>query len=138
MKNLWFNISRVFFLAVFSFMILSAGETASAFQLFGSSEEKEVEFQATDVIADGEDITIKGNFKNNTENFQRIIGFTMRYQLMDDEGVILLSGSFMGEDFSIDIGKDLVPYTVTVKNKGIYDPHDVNGWNVKSVVKVEK
>lgn len=138
MRNLWGNISQVFFLALFSFIILSGGESASAFTLFGTSEEKEVEFEATDVIADGEDITIKGNFKNNTDNFQRIIGFTMRYQLTDDEGVILLSGSFQGEDFSIDIGKDLVPYTVTVKNKGIYDHHDVNGWVVKSVVKVEK
>lgn len=138
MSKLWLSVSRVFLFAIFSLFIISATPTEAAIPLFGTSEEKDVEFVAADIIADGEDITIKGNFRNNTDNFQRVIGYTMWYQLIDDEGSIILSGAFRGENLSIEVGSELVPYSVTVKNKDIYDHHDINGWAVKSDVKIEK
>ena len=142
MAKLWLNISRVFLLAIFSFMIFAASPVSAAgFALFGTSEEPDVSFEATDVTLDGDKVTIKGNFKNHTDNFQRVIGYTMKYMFYDEDGVILIDGAFKGENFSIEVGKDLVPYSVTVDNKDalIKDvAHEAYGWKVQSSVKTEK
>lgn len=142
MAKLWLNMSRVFLFAIFSFMIFAASPAnAAGFALFGTSEDPDVSFEATDVSVDGDKVTIKGNFKNNTDNFQRVIGYTMRYMFYDEDGSIIINGAFRGENLSIDVGKDPVEYSVTVDNKEatIYDvAHDAIGWKVQSSVKTEK
>jgi len=141
MGKLWLSVSRVFLLAVFSFAIIAAQPAQAAFALFGTSETPDVSFEATDASVDGDKVTIKGYFKNNTDYFQRVIGYTMRYSFFDDEGVSIINGAFQGENLSIEVGNDPVEYSVTVDNKDatIYDVvHDANGWKVRASVKVEK
>ncbi len=142
MGKCWLNISRMFLCAIFSLAIFAATPAeAAGIPLFGTSEEPDVSFEPTDVSLDGDKVTIKGNFKNHTDYFQRIIGYTMKYMFYDEEGVILIDGAFRGENLSIEVGDELVPYTVTVDNKDalIKDVvHEAYGWKVQSSVKVEK
>lgn len=142
MGKFWLNVSRVFLLAFFSFAIFVASPVSAAgFPLFGTSEETEVSFETTDVSLDGNKVTIKGNFKNHTDNFQRVIGYTLKYMFYDEDGVILIDGAFKGENFSIEVGNEPVPYSVTVENKDALMKdvlHEAYGWKVQASVKVEK
>lgn len=141
MVRLWRNASRIFFIALFSLVIFSAQTSEAAFPLFGTSEEPDVSFEATDVSVDYDKVTVKGNFKNNTENFQRVIGYTMSYMFYDDEGSIIISGAFKGENLSIDVGNEPVSYTVTIEDRdaAMRDvAHESYGWKLRASVKVEK
>lgn len=141
MGRLWLNISRVFLFAAFSFAIIAAQPAQAAIPLFGTSEEEDVSFEPKDASVDGNKVIIKGHFKNRTDNFQRVIGYTMNYIFFDDEGVSIISGAFKSENLSIEVGNEPVEYTVTVENKDalIYDvAHDASGWKVRASVKTEK
>lgn len=141
MGRLWLSVSRVFLFAMFSFAIIAAHPAEAAFQLFGPSEMPDVSFEATDASVDGDKVTIKGYFKNNTNNFQRVIGYTMHYSFFDDEGISIIDGAFQGENLSIEVGNEPVEYTVTIDNKeaAFYNTrYDVDGWKVQASVKTEK
>jgi len=141
MKRLWLNVSRVFLLAVFSFVMVNvAPAEAAGIPLFGNFEDADVSFEATDVKLDGDKVTITGFFKNETDNFQRVIEYTMSYILLDEEDYTVLDGAFKGENMSIDVGNEKVPYTVTVENNkaNFIDKDALRGWRVRAHVKVEK
>lgn len=141
MGKVWLNVSRIFLLAVVAVALSVAQPSEAAMALFGTSEEADVTFEATDISVDYDKVTIKGNFKNNTDYFQRVTGYTMYYIFFDEEGVSIIDGAFKAENLSIDVGTDLVPYTVTVENKqaSMYDvAHITEGWKVRTSVKLEK
>lgn len=128
MKYLFSVVAAFLLTAVCIFTPAPAAEAAS-----------DVSFQVTNVELAGDKITFKGNFVNNSENYQRVLKLDIKYTLSDIDGSPLLSGTRRIGDLSVDVGGDKVPFQFTVDDSHAheYSTDDIAVWKIEDDVEIE-
>ena len=111
----------------------------SSFLSVTEAADKEVSFKVTQVELSGSKVLLHGNFKNESEEFQKVRQLTVRYTLSDADGYPLLVGSCRGSDLDISVGSDKVPYTLTTENVHApeFSSSDIAVWKISAHVETE-
>ncbi len=98
-----------------------------------------VSFEVTQVELSGSQVLLHGNFKNESEEFQKVRQLTVRYTLSDVDGYPLLVGCCRGSDLDISVGSDRIPYTLTAENVHApeFSSSDISVWKISANVETE-
>ncbi len=104
-----------------------------------ASEDRPVRYDVTNVELDDDKIILAGEFKNETDVFQRVKTMTVRYVLSDVDGYPLLIGRFRVNDVDVTVGDTKIPYTVITENLHAkeFSTDDVAVWRIDSQVSVD-
>ena len=121
--------------AVFFLLGLLGGSSFSV----GEAADRAVSFKVTQVELSGNKVLLHGNFKNESEEFQKVRQLTVRYTLSDVDGYPLLVGSCRNRDLDISVGSDKVPYTLTTENVHApeFSSSDIAVWKISAHVETE-
>lgn len=122
-----------------SFCLLAALAACLGLLIPSAEAADKVSYEVNQVTLKGNTITFQGNFINKSDNYQRVLGLHIKYRLSDIDAYPLLIGAFDSEDLSVDIGKDPVPFTISVTDNqaGMYTTEDVAVWKIDDTVELE-
>ena len=123
------------FIFCFSLTTIFLSSSAKAF-----SFEDEVKFELKDVKVDGDMVSFKGVFINQTDSPQKVIGLYVNYLVYDEETTAIVTGKHTVENLEVAVDKDVVEYNFTVKEPTaiMTRTEDVYGWRIESSVVVEE
>ena len=123
-----------------SFCLLAALAACLGLLIPSAEAADKVSYEVNQVTLKGNTITFQGNFVNKSDNYQRVLGLHIKYRLSDIDAYPLLIGAFDSEDLSVDIGKDPVPFTISVTDNqaGMYTTEDVAVWKIADTVELEE
>ena len=104
-----------------SFCLLAALAACLGLLIPSAEAADKVSYEVNQVTLKGNTITFQGNFVNKSDNYQRVLGLHIKYRLSDIDAYPLLIGAFDSEDLSVDIGKDPVPFTISVTDNQVHN-----------------
>ncbi|MCI6158572.1 MAG: hypothetical protein MR669_03095 [Selenomonadaceae bacterium] len=104
-----------------------------------ASDDAVVTYAVDDVSVDGDYVVLKGHFHNETENFQRVKRLNLSYQVVDEDGYIILTGNEVEENINLEIGGENTPFTVRSKNVDaiLHQTSDCANWKIQAKVAVD-
>jgi len=131
-------VKKLLLLLVMAFVVGVGLLTAAG--ISEASDDDLVTYAVDDVKIDGDFVVLKGHFHNETENFQRVKRLDLRYQIVDEDGYIILTGDDVEDDINLEIGGENTPFTVRAKDGDaiLHQSSDCATWKIRSKVTVDK